>query len=184
MKNKILILIVFSLVLSLPVISYGQDKQINTQTDSVNVLVLQNKKNPENIEILKSGKRVNIKIKSTHNKGKNISIRGKLTAIKDTSLIIDNKYRVKLRSDTILDYRFNNHPFRKLILGTAGIGVFLFGVEFAGLMTVLIPEYPGLAIFYGSIAIVGDVMLYEALTKNKHPANCWNVSIKKVKKHK
>lgn len=148
------------------------------QTDSVNVLEFQNKKNRENIHVLKIGKKIKLKLKKGSH---SYSYKGKLTAITDTNFIINNKYRVTPGSDSILDYRFYNHPFQKIILGTAGVGVFLFGTEWTLLAIVLIPELPVFAISYASIAVIGDVIFCKALTKNKHPIKNWNVSIKKIK---
>jgi len=178
------ILIVFSLLFILTFVSEAQDKQNNTEPDSVNILVFQNKYSPEKIEILKAGRRVHLKLGRVHNKIKKYSIRGKLTSITDTMLVVDNLYRVKFSYDSISDYRFNIHPFQKFILGTAGLGVFLFGLELAVGASVVLPELPGVTIFFASIGVIGDVIIYKALTKKKHPVNSWNVSIKKMKRNK
>ena len=81
-KIPYLIFVLFFLIIS----------EAYVQTDSVTVLEFQSKKNPENIEILKTGKRVRLKLK----KGNHYySYRGKLTAITDTSLVINNTGIVK-----------------------------------------------------------------------------------------
>ena len=153
--------------------------KIYAQTDSVNVLEFQSKKNPENIEILKTGKRIRVKLKKDNN---SYSFRGKLTAITDTNFVINNTYRIRFRSDLITDFRFNNHNhlFGKVILGIAGAGIFISFADLTAAATVVIPEWPVFAILFASIAFVGDIMLYKALTKNKHPVNNWNIDRKSV----
>ena len=143
--------------------------------------MFQNKKNPKKTEILKTGKTIHIKHKSAHYGDKDYSIRGKLTAITDTSLVIDSKYIV-LGSDLISDFRFNNHRSEKILQGTAGVIVFYFGSLFTFLLIALPPEPLVPIVFLGSVAVVGGITVGAAFTKNKHRANSWNISIKRIKK--
>ncbi|MBI3500846.1 MAG: hypothetical protein HY063_03545 [Bacteroidetes bacterium] len=149
--------------------------KIYSQNDSLLILEFVNKKNPEHIEILKTGKKIKLKMKKG---SQHYFCKGKLTAITDTNIVI---YHIRFKYDSILDYRFNNHPFGKIILGVAGAGAFIYGVLWTTIATVLIPEYPIFAIFYASIAVTGGIMFYKAVTKNKHPVNRWNSSLKKIK---
>jgi len=134
----------------------------------------------KNILLLKPGKRINVKLTLEN---KCWSHKGKITAITDSTLVINYKDHVKLDSVLIQDYRFNNHPIGKIILGTIEVGVFLYGTAWTFFAEIMGDGDPRGAMIFASATILADAILFKAtFSKRKHLLNKWNISIKKVKR--